>query len=487
MIQKIRQNPIAVIFVLIFLFAFGIRLIEINKYNLWLDECISVFFANKSLHECIVSKFDIQTLLYNISLCIWVKVFGIGPLAARSLSLIFGMLSVILVYFVAEKMFKNKIVSLTAMLLLALNPMCIHFSCEVRAYSMLCFGVLFSFCCLLNYLDKQNIKNTILYTASIIILVYTHSFGWIFLFIETLFALIQIIKTGKRNLLKNWLLIQMVVLVFATYIVYMVIKNFKSMTTTVGWIKQPDFGILLKTFYELSGSDWVAKIFSILIIIYLFVLVFRNYKKTYSSISFILFLTIWILFPLLLIYFYSIYYHSIFLTRYFIICIPPLILLTAYIINNLTGNTILKYTAISIISLLLLFRINLNNDLSKTYNEPWKKICEDIRKNKNGKEIIIIEPYFNIFPFTYYYARDYFCSAENIFSNTMKFDTYTFFTPEDFESKIKNISGNVWLVIYGKETLNNDNKIYNYFKENKNVVYEWQYPEKYSLNVFYFQ
>jgi uncharacterized membrane protein len=118
-----------------------IRLISLNQ-SLWLDEAISANVAKNYSYQNIISVFsphDFHPSLYYLTLKSWSSVFGYSEIGLRSLSVIFALFTVILVY-------KN--FGFWPSLLLSLNPLFLYYSQEARMYSMV---TLFVFCAFLAF------------------------------------------------------------------------------------------------------------------------------------------------------------------------------------------------------------------------------------------------------------------------------------------------------------------------------------------------
>lgn len=119
---------------IVFIIALGLvlRLVNLNQ-SLWLDEAISVLAVkNYSLTE-IVSKFiigDVHPPFYYLFLKFWTDIFGYSEIAVRMPSVIFGVLTVFLVYKIGGK---------KAALFMALNPLAIYYSQEARMYALVMF------------------------------------------------------------------------------------------------------------------------------------------------------------------------------------------------------------------------------------------------------------------------------------------------------------------------------------------------------------
>lgn len=131
---------------LIVLVGLILRLVAINQ-SFWLDEATSALVVqNFSLTE-IFTRFlpgDFHPPLYYVFLKYWSNVFGYNEFALRSMSLLFGLLSIVLVFFITQRFFKDKKISYLASALLATSGLHIYYSQEARMYSMATFFVLWA-------------------------------------------------------------------------------------------------------------------------------------------------------------------------------------------------------------------------------------------------------------------------------------------------------------------------------------------------------
>ncbi len=141
-----RSTLIAIVLIVgIMLLALGLRLYHLNAQSLWYDEGFSVYLSHKSPGE-IVSQTaaDIQPPLYYLMLHGWMKLFGDDEPAVRGLSVLFGVLTVPLIYGVARHLFRRHLAGLLAALLLAVSPLHIWYGQETRMYTLLVFLCLLS-------------------------------------------------------------------------------------------------------------------------------------------------------------------------------------------------------------------------------------------------------------------------------------------------------------------------------------------------------
>ncbi len=135
--------------------ALGLRLIAINQ-SLWLDEAISINVVKNFGWGEIVSNFsvhDFHPFLYYFFLKAWGSLFGFGVIIMRLPSVIFGVMTV----YIAAKMKRE------AGWLLAVNPLLIYYSQEVRMYSLTVMCLTATFYYFEKIIKKNKRKNIIFY------------------------------------------------------------------------------------------------------------------------------------------------------------------------------------------------------------------------------------------------------------------------------------------------------------------------------------
>jgi len=105
---------------LILVLALGLRLTSLSQ-SFWLDEATSGIVARDLSFKQIIINFspaDFHPPLYYILLKVWSLFLGTGEIALRSLSVLFGLAAIYLVFLIGEKLFNRK-TGLLASLLLA--------------------------------------------------------------------------------------------------------------------------------------------------------------------------------------------------------------------------------------------------------------------------------------------------------------------------------------------------------------------------------
>src|SRR3989338_1621772 len=181
------------------------RLVNINQ-SLWLDEATQVLLSQKSLYSIFFERTaDFHPPLSYVIYHFWMQISQ-TEIWLRSLSVVFGVLTVYLTYKLALLIF-NRWVAITSSLLMAIAPYHIYYSQEIRMYSLAVFLILLSVYFLVLQLRngfKMMYKlGFILATAT---LIYTHYMG-LFLIIALLTYLFLQKKESLIKLLTQFLII----------------------------------------------------------------------------------------------------------------------------------------------------------------------------------------------------------------------------------------------------------------------------------------
>ncbi len=117
--------------------ALALRAARLDFQPLWWDEGYSVWFATHALADMArLTAEDIHPPLYYALLRVWTQLFGPGPISLRLLSVVFGVLAIPVVYMAARRILNSRRAAIIAALLLAINPLHVYYSQEVRMYGL---------------------------------------------------------------------------------------------------------------------------------------------------------------------------------------------------------------------------------------------------------------------------------------------------------------------------------------------------------------
>lgn len=183
------------IWIIIFL-GFILRVISLNQ-SLWLDEAINTLAVkNYSLFNLVTqyARADFHPPGWFITLWFWTRAFGYSEIAVRAPSVIFGLLTIWIIYLIGEKLVSNR-VGLLAALLLAVNPLHIYYSQEARMYSMATLAVALNIWLLIR--DKKT--NIIFLVLSNIFILASDYVAYFIFPAQFIFLWLY-----KKQLLKKW-------------------------------------------------------------------------------------------------------------------------------------------------------------------------------------------------------------------------------------------------------------------------------------------
>lgn len=187
----------------VLIFAFFLRAYRLDGQSFWYDEGNSAFMTTRTLSEIIAGAAgDIHPPLYYVLLNWWSHLSGNTEFGLRFLSVICGLLLVVVIYKLGQKLFLPE-AGLAAAGIAAMSPFLVYFSQEARMYmlgTLLCAlaGLFF-----IKALEKD--RFWVAYTLSAAAALYTqyYTFGVILAF-NAFFALAIMWRSG-RGLWTRWL------------------------------------------------------------------------------------------------------------------------------------------------------------------------------------------------------------------------------------------------------------------------------------------
>lgn len=163
------------IFAVILIAGIVFRLLYLHT-DIWYDEACSWFTAKQSFPMGIMDNLlhlDLQhTPLYFFLLHLWIKLFGDSEVAMRTLSLLFGIGTLPLVYIATKKITNNKI-ALFSLAISAVSPLLVLFSAEVRMYPMVVFLVVLSLNFLIDFEQTKSTKSLVKLVITNLLIPYT--------------------------------------------------------------------------------------------------------------------------------------------------------------------------------------------------------------------------------------------------------------------------------------------------------------------------
>ncbi len=423
--MKLTKNNL--ILSMILFFGLILRIINLDRESIWLDEGISIKTAMLNAPDMI--KFAAWKIIhppfYSLVLHYWIILFGNSEFYTRFLSVIFAFCAIFLIYRIGSLIFNDK-VGLISALLLALSELHIRYSQEVRSYSLITFLSLLSIYFFIK-LEKGSIKYSIGYIISSTLLIYTHYYGLFINLAQNIYVFTKFL--APYNFLKinfkNWIKYQAILLVlFLPWI--------DKIITMLGYLKaRPNIESIDKlysTFAEYAGTTYLLVFFLFLSIFSIITYerakgdfnwknIFKSlenfqWKVKFSNVDKIYFLLIVLFTPIIFSFVFSRFYfldflpftrNPIYSMRYTIGSYMALFLLVAKGLTNFRS----KYFKLILIGLIIsLSLLNVYTYHTMDHKEQWRDVANYLDANAEKGDLLIFNAgYMMNIVFDYYSKR----------------------------------------------------------------------------------
>jgi 4-amino-4-deoxy-L-arabinose transferase-like glycosyltransferase len=208
---------------LVILLAFGLRMLAIDRQDIWGDEAFSIWLSSQPLSQVVAGGADTHPPLYPLLLSLWMRVVGSTPLAVRSLSAYIGTLTVPVVYVLGRRVFGRMTGGLAA-LLAAVSPVLVYYSQETRMYGLVTLLTAASVYWALRTwrVGRDGISPYMAYSLFAIAAAYTHYYAFFALVAVNLVAIPRLLR-GPRTRLGRWLGAQGALV--AAYVPWIVVQS----------------------------------------------------------------------------------------------------------------------------------------------------------------------------------------------------------------------------------------------------------------------
>jgi 4-amino-4-deoxy-L-arabinose transferase-like glycosyltransferase len=178
-------------FAVVFLLGLGLRAYGLNRESVSHDESFSMTacqMPTAGMLRLLVADF-VHPPLHYLALCGWMGATGYGVLQARLLALVFGTLSIAVLYLLADYLFDRR-TALVASLLLAISQLAVMQSQDARMYAQFLFLFLTCSYLLARAMYERSRRFWWAFVGVAILLLYTHYFAVLALGAMLLFGLL---------------------------------------------------------------------------------------------------------------------------------------------------------------------------------------------------------------------------------------------------------------------------------------------------------
>lgn len=388
-----------------------LRFAFIKRHAFWFDEAFSYFVANRPVYSLLrATAADNHPPLYYLLLKLWLAISQ-EVWFLRLLSIIFGVLSIYLVYKVCQKLTSPK-AAILATVIFALSPLHIYYSVETRMYSLLVLETLTLTWLFLKFTENQKKLTLFLLSSVGILALHTHYYSAFVLLSLNLVFLARIKK--YRLLLGPWIIFQLAIIIpFVPWFVF-ALQNSK----TDCWCFHPTIGLpAMFTSFAIGGMGVVTLkdfvfygpklplfFFSLLSLLAFFAFlkgIWSLRRKMNQNLSLFVFFFVPILTPALIALFFP-----LFSPRSLMIISPFYYLFIALGIFSLKNKLAKKLLAKSLVILLLVTLIFQFFD-PFFYGLPLKTAASFIAQRYQEQEAILHLSPMTFYSFQYFHQFSY--------------------------------------------------------------------------------
>ncbi|MCF7907342.1 MAG: glycosyltransferase family 39 protein [Candidatus Omnitrophica bacterium] len=478
-LKAIPQNKVLIIFAILIV-GLLLRVYKLDSKSLWYDEACALSFTEYNLSD-VPSHRYIAKPVYFLILKPWVSLFGSSESAGRSLSVIFGLVSIFLIYKLAKILFGRSVGAWSAFIL-AISPYHIYHSQQLRNYSLfVLLGILSMFLFVKSLEKTKNSLYLVFHTLINGLLIYTHPYG---IFIIIAQSIVLFAQRKRVKFKRRWVISQIIVLLCFISLVSVIVTNPK--TNEIDYIQKPDLALVLETFEAFSYGGprqahgglgfWIDSqrlvvpritVFIFLIFCLMGLIPKKKFRKdsdlSSDPLGGIILILLWLVVPIICAYSFSKIFFPIYITRYLVASAPAFYIIVARGISQmprLTRQTVIPVVIIflSVFSLNILYNPQVKGD--------WRDGAIFLKERIKKEDAIVFVPLQQIVPFWYYYKYGQKHALKNIdrFGRLVNgkqyrefYDKANFITgieldarQEDIENNFNNLAKNdedIWLIV----------------------------------------
>lgn len=261
-------------------------LIFVHHNSIDLDEPFSIFHAQKPLSELwLLFAQENNPPLHFYLLHFWIKLFGISALAVRSLSMIFSLMTLLVLYHIGKKL-KSETLGLLITLIYISSTYQHYFALEARTYALFSFLFATALYLMISFKEKPNSWKVLLFVLLIALLIYSH---YIAILVVPILVLTFVIWSAHGVLVKR--LKYGVLIIIATLV--LIIPLLSAMRQRIGhvqnsgtWLAAPKWNELYGIFIKYYNGFLPATLVVLLFLLHLLLhrkSIKSNLKKWLSS------------------------------------------------------------------------------------------------------------------------------------------------------------------------------------------------------------
>lgn len=383
----------------LFLVNWGLKIIHLDTYAIWYDECFSIFHGQLEFDKIKdVSKWDTNPPLFNYVLHIWMEVFGISPFAARSMSVFFSALGAVVLWNFCKKHLTTQTAIFASLLYLSSNEL-YFYAHEARGFSLIIFLTLLASSVFFSLLRKPTIWNALGLGVLNFALFYTHYLtGFVFM-VQGMVCLIY----WNRKAILFYALSYVSFVALLIHWIPRLLETLKA-NKGVGWLAKPVALDFVNYWIDTLAGKYGVFLFLGVFLVFGLLRILDHQRLTKENRTLIWYLGLLGIFVVLVNYQVSLVLMPMFLKRYLLYTLPAFLVLLAYLIALSNMRFLFKLGIVAILTILGFVHISWNPQKGMDY----KSAVAYVNQKKTDQTLILLQTKDVTSLFTYYYDRELF-------------------------------------------------------------------------------
>lgn len=251
-----RQIVVLAVVGIAILGGIAFRWIDLQRWSLWWDEGFTAWAVGLPVARIITfARSDNQAPLYYLLQHYWDALFGNSEFALRSLSTLFGTLSLPVFYLLAKKALKETLATALAFWLFAFSMRQIWYSREARAYEAASFFALLALLGLVSFLEKRSTWAFVTVVLSSALTLYLHNMMFFYLLVLNIVWLIYPSERPLARRMREMLLANVCVGVLYLPLVVSLLHQVAAVAGNLYWVQRPTLWTVVGTLTDTAGFE----------------------------------------------------------------------------------------------------------------------------------------------------------------------------------------------------------------------------------------
>ncbi|HTL46591.1 MAG TPA: glycosyltransferase family 39 protein [Verrucomicrobiae bacterium] len=387
--------------------ALALRVLNLGKQSLWIDEIFSVIAARMDASVLVRHlDMDVHPPFYFLLLKGWMAL-GLPQSEGglRLLSAVLGTAVCLLAYAFGRQLF-NRRAGLAAAVILAFSAYHVRYSQELRSYELVTLLALASFYFFERLNRAPDWKNGLGYAAASFLLLYTHTFGVLVLLAQNAFYFLSLgfARRWTRQPALVWLALQGLLLICYLPWLTTMLSQAGGMHND-GWVERPSVTALAAVLKYYAGSLPLLLLAAAVMAAVLFSSFRRGAPEAGFRVSFTrsaVMMLLWLMTGLLVPFVVSVLWSPVFVARLMIAASLPFYFLAAAAFSSLRSKAGRAFIAAAFLFLACAALASYYHTEKK---EEWREAAAFVDGRAASNDLLLFHSDFTRLGYSYYTAR----------------------------------------------------------------------------------